>query len=73
VRVIDGTVEVEDADRRGTVRVRGGQRTAVVARSAPAAPRSYDGRSDSDEWRRFFEQVGRAIDDAFDKLERVFK
>lgn len=73
VRVIEGTVEVEDADRRGTVRVRGGQRTQVVARSAPSEPRSYDGHSDSDEWKRFFEEIGRAIDDAFKQLKGTFK
>ena len=73
VRVIEGTVEVEDADRRGSVRVRGGQRTAVVARSAPSEPRSYDGHSDSDEWKRFFDELGRALDDAFKKLEGAFK
>jgi ferric-dicitrate binding protein FerR (iron transport regulator) len=36
VRVIEGTVEVEDADRRGKVRVKGGQRTQ--SSSAPGRP-----------------------------------
>ncbi len=73
VRVIEGTVDVEDADHRGTVRVKGGQRTQVSARSAPSAPRRYDGHSDSDEWKRFFEGIGRALDDAFKQLKDAFK
>jgi len=73
VRVLEGTVEVEDADRHGSVRVKGGQRTQVIARSAPSEPRSYDGHSDSDEWKRFFDEIGRALDDAFKQLKGAFK
>lgn len=73
VRVIEGTVEVEDTDRRGSVRVKGGQRSQVVQRSAPSEPRSYDGHSDSDEWKRFFDEIGRALDDAFRQLKGAFK
>src|SRR5262249_49704680 len=73
VRVIEGTVEVEDAERRGSVRVRGGQRTHVGARAAPSPPRRYDGHSDSDEWKRFFAEIGRALDDAFKHLKDAFK
>ena len=73
VRVIEGTVEVEDADHRGSVRVKGGQRAQVVAGAGPSEPRSYDGHSDSDEWRRFFDEIGRALDDAFHQLKGAFK
>jgi ferric-dicitrate binding protein FerR (iron transport regulator) len=66
VRVIKGTVEVEDRERRGKVRVNASQRTRVGRSGAPSAPRHYASEGDANDWERFFRDIGRAF-------ERLFK
>ncbi|MHB8416625.1 MAG: FecR domain-containing protein [Myxococcales bacterium] len=50
VRVLQGTVEVEDREHRGSLRLRAELQTRLHAGRAPDAPRRYVPTHDRDEW-----------------------
>ena len=68
VRVVSGSVEVEDARRRGRVLVKGGQKTRVAPESAPAAVSRYAGE-DRIEWERLVRSLGRGFRKGIEALK----
>ncbi|MBI5482779.1 MAG: FecR domain-containing protein, partial [Deltaproteobacteria bacterium] len=73
VRVMSGTVEVEDRSRRGVVRVKARERTRVEARAAPSRVRRYAPESDSADWDRMLEDIRRALKRTGKAIERGLK
>src|ERR1700674_1568705 len=72
VRVLEGTVAVEDAGHRGTVKVHRGQKTRLREQAPPAPPRSYVEHDRSD-WanslRELFQKIGRGVGKAFHDIK----
>lgn len=72
VRVLEGTVAVEDNAHRGTVKVHGGQKTQLRPRAPPTPPQSY-AEHDRSDWaaglRSLVEKIGRGVGKAFHDLK----
>jgi ferric-dicitrate binding protein FerR (iron transport regulator) len=72
VRVIGGTVRVEDHAATGRVDVERGQQTQVSREGPPAPPHGYAPERDRDDWNRAWKQLLRrvrgAVDDSLDHL-----
>lgn len=73
VRVMKGTVVVNDRRRPAAVLVGSRQKTTVTADEPPSRPVAYAPRKDKSDWDkfvetlvRFFRQIGEAIDSIFD-------
>lgn len=73
VRVVEGTVEVEDVEHRGQVRLERGQRSRVASGSGPSPPRRYDSDDDLAEWERILEEIGRAVEETFKAIENALE
>ena len=71
VRVLGGSVEVEDAQGKGRVVVKGGQKTRVAAGAAPAAAVRYVPDEDRLEWERLAREIGRGIKQDLDALKQM--
>jgi len=70
VRVISGSVRVVDKGARGDVTLTKGQGTRVQRGSAPTAPAHASTRADTNEWKRFFENVLRDLERSMRILEK---
>ncbi|MBI5543937.1 MAG: FecR domain-containing protein [Deltaproteobacteria bacterium] len=70
VRVMAGSVAVEDTGHRGERVVTAGQKTLVARDAAPSPPSAYSGEVDSEEWGllEFFKAIGRAFKGAFESI-----
>jgi hypothetical protein len=68
VRVLSGTVEVEDSGHAGMVRVQEGQRTRLLSGAPPTQVLRYDPQSDRGDWEQAFRRLGREIERTFRKL-----
>ncbi|GAC1545275.1 MAG: hypothetical protein NVS2B9_12500 [Myxococcales bacterium] len=72
VRVLEGTVAVEDTGHRGTVKVHRGQKTRLRPQAPPAPPRSY-AEHDRSDWaaglREVVEKIGRGVGKAFHDIK----
>jgi ferric-dicitrate binding protein FerR (iron transport regulator) len=73
VRVVKGTVEVEDAGRRGTVRVAGGEHSRVLPRAAPRRAQRYAAGADENDWDRFVRRLTRALKRTFRSIEQELR
>lgn len=75
VRVMEGRVEVEDAQGHGEVEVAAHRRTRVAAGAAPEKPRRYSSGADRDEWEssvhRLLKQLERDLSNGIDTLRNV--
>jgi hypothetical protein len=69
VRVLAGTVAVEDVQHRAERSVSARQKTSVGPSSPPSPPVAYSGEDDTGQWNLldFFKSVGRAIKHLFGK------
>jgi ferric-dicitrate binding protein FerR (iron transport regulator) len=65
VRVMKGTVEVEDRERAGKVRVEANHRTRIGRSGAPSPSRHYSADGDRNDWEKFWNDLGRFFEKIF--------
>jgi ferric-dicitrate binding protein FerR (iron transport regulator) len=73
VRVMQGAVDVQDAGKKGSVRVKARERTRVEKRTAPSRVRRYAPDSDSGDWDRMLTDIRRALQKTGRAIERGLK
>jgi len=69
VRVLEGSVTVEDHRGTGTVEVRGGQQTRVQSGSAPRPVNTYNPRSDSADWESFLRRLAEELERGLQQIK----
>jgi ferric-dicitrate binding protein FerR (iron transport regulator) len=65
VRVMKGTVEVEDRERQGKVRVEANHRTRIGRSGGPSPARHYSADGDRNDWEKFWNDLGRFFEKIF--------
>ncbi len=70
VRVVSGSVEVEDSEGHGVVRLQQDEGTRVARGESPSPPRRASTSADENEWERFLDELMRAIDNGVKAIQR---
>jgi ferric-dicitrate binding protein FerR (iron transport regulator) len=73
VRVMSGAVDVQDAGKRGVVRVKARERTRVEKRTAPSRVKRYAPEGDSGDWDHLVADIRRALKRTGKAIEKGLK